>query len=437
MSAERDALFHGGLVGHAASRDGRFTRVNQECARILDLPASKIVGAPCGLLAPRGGDAAIAWSEADGDAVRRGGYECDYTGPDGRRRTLSVEVTELRPATADADRVYSVVDVTERRAGEEALENARALMMRAVDSMSDGFALFDAGDRVILCNQVYASMLEGFSATGAFPSAAEMTGMHVEEIIRRQIAQGQPVPPEYAGEIDRWVADRLVQHRRADGQPHVQQLSGGRWVQSIRHRTPDGGIVVLRSDITAFKESELAARLLAQHDSLTGLPNRRLLIDRLTQALGRAVRTGESVAVLMIDLDDFKPVNDTFGHRAGDEVLRVTADRLTACLRATDTVARFGGDEFVAVVDGLEGKDDAAAVAGKIIEAVRPALPSPPCPPGTRVGCSVGIAMFPGDARDPDVLIRLADEAMYRAKQAGRGRYAWAGAGPFLRSAAP
>ncbi|MFP5378527.1 MAG: diguanylate cyclase domain-containing protein, partial [Vicinamibacteria bacterium] len=389
MTDERDALFHGSLVGIAAARDGRFTRINAECARILGRSSAELEGAPTTILSPAEGDATIEWA-ATTDAVRRGRYECEYVNPEGRARTLLVEVALLGDDAVGVDRIYSLVDITDRRAGEDALENARALMMRAVDSMSDGFALFDADDRVVLCNQVYAAMLEGFGAETAFPSAAALLGLHVEEIIRRQIAQGQPVPPDYAGDIDRWVADRLVQHRSADGRPHVQLLSGGRWVQSIRHRTPDGGIVVLRSDITAFKERELAARLLAQHDALTGLPNRRLLIDRLTQALGRAARTSKSVAVLMIDLDGFKPVNDTYGHRAGDEVLRVTGERLTGCLRATDTVARFGGDEFVAVVDGLDSRDGAAAVAAKIVAAVAPPLPAPPCPPGTRVGCSVG-----------------------------------------------
>ncbi len=303
------------------------------------------------------------------------------------------------------------------------LENTRALLMRAVNSMSDGFVLFDANDRVVLCNQVYATTLEGFD------TAQALVGVDVETIIRRQVAKGQPIPAEFEGDIDCWIANRVAIHRRADGQPHIQQLSGGRWVQSIRHHTPDGGIVVLRSDITAFKESERAAQLLAQHDPLTGLPNRRLLQDRLAQTLARSRRAGETMAVLMIDLDGFKAVNDTHGHKAGDEVLRVSAERIRSCLRSADTVARFGGDEFVAVVAALAKPGDIGLVAGKIIEAatqpITPSWTTARDAPPVRIGCSIGICLYPQDGDDPDALIRLADTAMYRAKDAGRGRFAY------------
>jgi diguanylate cyclase (GGDEF)-like protein len=304
------------------------------------------------------------------------------------------------------------------------LENAGAVLMRAVDSMSDGFVLFDANDRIILCNQVYASMLEGFSESEF--DAKSMIGMSVETLIRTQVEHGQPIPPEYGGNVDQWVADRIALHRKADGVPHVQQLKDGRWVQSIRHRMSDGCMVVLRSDITNFKERERAAELLAQHDALTGLPNRRLLPERMAQALARARRSSEIVAVLLIDLDDFKPVNDTQGHRAGDEVLRLTADRLKACLRITDTVARFGGDEFIVVIECGAQTADVNAVAMKILDAVsRPIAPlwaGDGAAAAVKISCSIGISQYPRDSDDPEMLIMLADAAMYQAKQSGRGR---------------
>jgi len=410
LRAELEALFHSSLMGAAFIAGGHFVRVNDEFARIHGTRIAALAGAPAGEFAsdPRQG------------APPRSSYQREYVRPDGDRRLLMIEETTVEGEHGSPGRLVTVVDITERQRHATELENARALLMRAVDSMTDGFVLFGADDRILLCNQVYASTLEGFA------SAQDMVGMHVESIIRRQIAHGQPVPDDFAGDIDSWVESRIAQHRRADGVPHIQQLSGGRWVQSIRHRTPDGGIVVLRSDITTFKQSEQAAQLLAHHDPLTGLPNRRLLYDRLEQALARAHRADEMAAVLLVDLDSFKPVNDTHGHKAGDDVLRITADRLKGCLRSIDTVARFGGDEFVVLLDGLTSPEDVAAVAAKIIDAVgRPISPPWSAAPDVRIGCSIGVAIYPQDGTDPDLLIRLADAAMYRAKQSGRGRFVY------------
>jgi len=305
------------------------------------------------------------------------------------------------------------------------LENAGAILLRAVDSMTDGFVLFDADDRVILCNQVYARMLEGFGESNF--DAQSMVGMHVEAIIRKQVEFGQPIPPEYRGDIDTWVKDRLAIHQRADGVPHVQQLKDGRWVQSIRHRMSDGCMVVLRSDITHFKERERAAHLLAQHDALTGLPNRRVLHERLQQAIARARRSQDTVAVLLVDLDGFKQINDSHGHAAGDEVLKSTANRLKGCLRITDVVVRYGGDEFVVIAEFPGPSIDVTAVSTKIIDAVSRPIPATwsatPAAPPVRVGCSVGISHYPYDSDDPEQLIQLADAAMYKAKEKSRGRH--------------
>jgi diguanylate cyclase (GGDEF)-like protein len=160
---------------------------------------------------------------------------------------------------------------------------------------------------------------------------------------------------------------------------------------------------------------------MAYHDSLTGLPNRKLFSDRLSIALAQSQRNQKKVGIAMLDLDHFKSVNDTLGHAVGDLLLKATAERLSAALRKGDTVARFGGDEFVLILPDLGVKEDAIRVAQKIVDNFRK-----PFPIGTHqlaVTTSIGIAVYPADGTDEVTLMKNADIAMYQAKQAGRARY--------------
>jgi diguanylate cyclase (GGDEF)-like protein len=161
-------------------------------------------------------------------------------------------------------------------------------------------------------------------------------------------------------------------------------------------------------------------RALAHHDELTGLPNRRLLDDRIAQAFAAARRTRDNVAVMLLDLDHFKPINDTYGHEAGDQVLKAVAARLRNCVRKADTVARLGGDEFVVM---LPMRDAQHAV--RVAEGILAAL-AEPFPVGTnqfRLGVSIGISVFPDDAAEKDDLLKFADRAMYAVKASGRNAY--------------
>jgi diguanylate cyclase (GGDEF)-like protein/PAS domain S-box-containing protein len=177
-------------------------------------------------------------------------------------------------------------------------------------------------------------------------------------------------------------------------------------------------VIGVSQDVTERKRQEEEARFLAYHDTLTGLPNRRLLDDRLRQALFLAQRRDEKVAVMMIDLDRFKQVNDALGHRAGDAVLVEAAQRITACVRKADTLARHGGDEFVVAMAGVRAADDCRVVADKILRALEARF----AVEGREfaIGASIGVSLFPADAGDADALLRNADVAMYRAKQQGR-----------------
>ncbi|MDO9195609.1 bifunctional diguanylate cyclase/phosphodiesterase [Rhodoferax sp.] len=167
------------------------------------------------------------------------------------------------------------------------------------------------------------------------------------------------------------------------------------------------------------REAQLVLR--AHHDDLTGLPNRALLHERLQQELAHARRNGDQLALLFLDLDRFKAVNDTLGHDSGDQLLRVAAARLTACVRESDTVARLGGDEFVVLLTGLNNPLQAAALAGQILESL--SQPFPISGSDCFIGASIGVSVFPADGTTADELLKHADIAMYRAKAAGRGRF--------------
>jgi diguanylate cyclase (GGDEF)-like protein len=170
--------------------------------------------------------------------------------------------------------------------------------------------------------------------------------------------------------------------------------------------------------LQASQRAEQALRHMAQHDTLTGLPNRALFADRLSQALAAAQRDRHRLALLFIDLDGFKPVNDTLGHGAGDVLLQEVARRLLHCVRGSDSVARIGGDEFVVLLRTLETPDNACQIADKICDAVRQPvlLEGRQC----QVSASVGLAIYPDHGATEGELMRHADSAMYAAKHAGR-----------------
>jgi diguanylate cyclase (GGDEF)-like protein/PAS domain S-box-containing protein len=171
-------------------------------------------------------------------------------------------------------------------------------------------------------------------------------------------------------------------------------------------------------DISDRKRAEEQIEFHAYHDVLTHLPNRKLFTDRLRQSVTRARRNSKSVAVMFIDLDHFKTINDTLGHTAGDELLLEMARRLRECVRDDDTVARLGGDEFTIILSELRQPEDAVGVAQKILDAVQEPLTIGNMP--ISVSASIGIALYPDDGHDAESLLRNADSAMYRAKEAGR-----------------
>jgi diguanylate cyclase (GGDEF)-like protein/PAS domain S-box-containing protein len=198
------------------------------------------------------------------------------------------------------------------------------------------------------------------------------------------------------------------------------------WTESIMTfiRDPQGlpvGILGISRDITERKQHEEAIRQLAFYDTLTGLPNRRLLYDRFSQAREQAQRNQKGLGLLLLDLDRFKEVNDTFGHPLGDRLLKSVALRLMSLLRGIDTIARLGGDEFLVLIPELGGLEDVATVAQKILGAFE--SPFPVEEQMISITGSLGVAMFPQDGQEIDELMKKADTAMYRAKDKGRDNY--------------
>lgn len=181
--------------------------------------------------------------------------------------------------------------------------------------------------------------------------------------------------------------------------------------------------VAVMEDITMQKEAKQQIQHLAYHDSLTGLPTRQLMMKRLEKALSSALQEKEKVAVLFLDLDGFKSVNDNFGHAAGDELLKIATDKLRSCVRDNDMVARIGGDEFLIVITQVVGDTMLSSVATRIIDAL--SRPFSINNIEVSVSASVGIAMYPEDSQDPEELIKLADHAMYDVKRKGKNDFAF------------
>jgi len=270
----------------------------------------------------------------------------------------------------------------------------------ALNSMSQGVCVFDAESRVVVRNT-------RFLAVYGLPANTVVPGMSFAEMTRVCRAAGV-VPGQLA-------PTKLNVDADID-----QQLVDGRHIRISQRRIADGGVICTYTDFTAEKriESELLHRTL--HDVLTGLPNRRLLVERMEQALA-AARRGRHVAVMLLDVDHFKSVNDSYGHAAGDELLKIIADRLRAAVRETDTVARLGGDEFAILLLDDEHDSDTATVANRILDATR--QPIFIGDRQVRSGVSIGIARPPAHGKTTDDILKSADVALYKAKRNGRGGY--------------
>jgi diguanylate cyclase (GGDEF)-like protein/PAS domain S-box-containing protein len=331
-----------------------------------------------------------------------------------RHRLASGEVRDVEvysgPLTVRGRPVlYSLIhDATERRLAERALRESERRFRAIFDGAAVGILRLDLEGRILESNPAFTKLL-------GFP-AEEMRGMPAEAIVHPDDAPSLGIFDELvAGSRDRYEAER--RYVRKDG----TEIWGHAAVSLVRDEAGSPGFAILMiEDVTARKlaEEELSHR--AFHDPLTDLPNRELFIDRLGVALARVRRGGGELAVLFLDLDRFKEVNDTLGHSAGDRLLVAVARRVEAGVRPSDTVSRFGGDEFVILCEDVAGEVGAAQVAERIRETLeRPVMIGDH---EVAVNASIGVAMAGKDS-NADELLRRADAAMYRAKDLGRDRY--------------
>lgn len=296
-----------------------------------------------------------------------------------------------------------VHDLTARREA----ERFRTLAASVFDGSAEAMIVTDAQTRVGMVNAAFT----------------DITGYQPEEIIGRtpHLLSSGKHPPEFYRAMwetltgtGHWRGD--IWNRRKSGEVYMQRLT----ISAIHgHDGAIGNFVGVFSDVTDERRREDSIRHRAFHDALTDLPNRALLLDRLDQAITQARRRDGGLAVLFLDLDGFKPVNDRHGHRVGDEVLRQVAERLKACVRETDTVARLGGDEFVIALTNVVDCASVDRTAQSILTSfTRPMVLGDVT---VSVGTSIGIAVFPDAGGDPASLIANADKAMYEAKRQGKG----------------
>ena len=279
----------------------------------------------------------------------------------------------------------------------------------ALDNMSQGLCMFGADSRLIVTNQRFRDIFQ-------LPPSAVTPGQSMTQVLRSS--------PLFATEADAALNATLAEYvmfaSRRSSAVLTQELADGQVVTITHEPMPGGGFVDTFTDVTQQRLAEAQIAHMALHDPLTDLPNRRLFRQRLEAALHRVERT-EFCAILSLDLDQFKDVNDTLGHPVGDALLRAVTDRLHRIVRQTDTVARLGGDEFAIVQSSTNHPEDAIALAGRLLREL--GVPYEIAGNQVVIGVSIGIALAPDDGLDPDLLLKSADIALYQAKSDGRNRY--------------
>jgi diguanylate cyclase (GGDEF)-like protein/PAS domain S-box-containing protein len=403
------ALFELAAVGVVQTdAQGRLVRVNQRCAQILGWSAQSLAGKPWRELAePQD----LARMEPQLQALLAGQIhefeaEARFVRADGTMALLSLTVASMGPEGAPAQAIVTVLqDISSRRAAEEKLRQAASVF----ESTSEAIMLTDAQARIVAVN----------------PAFTQITGYEEAEVLGRnpRLMQSGRQSPGFYREL--WTS--LIHTGRWHGEIWNRRKSGEifpAWVTLSVVKNEAGEVtnyVSVLNDLSLMREAQQQLDYLSGHDALTSLPNRTVFREGLQQALERARRDGRVLAMIFVDLDRFKNVNDTLGHPLGDELLRSASQRLRALLPPATLLARLGGDEFGLVLDDDASVQGCLACAQRLLADFERAF---------HIGghalvvtLSLGISLFPEDASDADTLVRHAERAMYEAKTKGRNAY--------------
>ncbi len=390
-----------------SSQEGVVVVDADNCIALANAQAADFLGVSSNLLKP--GTPLAELQPVFGDSVnadrvlqrRDGGLQAtgEVLLADGRWLRIS------HSATRDRGFIVVCSDISLSKKQEANLRQTNWRLDAALDNMSQGLCLFDAQNRLEVVNRRFFEIF-GLERDKIQP------GISFREILELSVAR-----QNHAGKtVDELLSELTDFMRRSANGTHFYELSDGRVVACAYNTTSDGGWVATYEDVTERRQAETQIMHMARHDALTNLPNRLLFREQMEQSLAR----GEKLAVLFIDLDRFKNVNDTLGHPVGDALLCAVTKRLQLAVRGADTVARLGGDEFAIIQIGGR-PTDATELAARIIDSISQAFDVH----GHQVmiGTSIGIAIAPTDGNEPDQLLRNADMALYRAKSEGRGAY--------------